>query len=489
MDAVTMPALRLWQQECLDDLDEAFERKSDFLAVATPGGGKTKVALTFARKMVERGRIDHVHIIAPTRPLRHHWQNQAHQYGLQIRKRDNQSLKNGDLPFDIGGVVATYSQVAGEPSAHAAAIANKRALVIIDECHHAGDERTWGDGIKDAFDGAAFRLLLSGTPFRHDGMRITGIRYDTRGVSIPDYTYSYKRAMQEDVCRPIAFNHYDALVGYQHKGQSFQAQFSDNMRPDEMSALLRHALHPDAGLIEHMVRDADEELSAIRARGRRTADAAGLLIAMNQAHAHACGDVVRRVTGETPVIVVSDSESADDDLDAFRDGFGRWIVAVRKVSEGVDIPRLMVEVYATNVIKTLFFRQAIGRIVRVRHRGQQELASMYLPADERLRAEAAAIEDEVKQFLKDAPPDQYPSLRRKGGGGQVSEVPTSLRIGDKYRVYRGVLFSQEDLDFAEKRRSFFPDGDKYEAIQIAYTLYELGIGGGCVASEGQEDAA
>ena len=489
MDVISMSHLRVWQQECLDDLDSAFERKRDFLAVATPGGGKTKMALTFARKLVERGHVDHVHIIAPTRPLRHHWQVQAQQYGLQVRKRDNQSLKNGDLPFDIGGVVATYAQVAGEPSAHAAAIARKRALVIIDECHHAGDERTWGDGIKDAFDDATFRLYLSGTPFRHDGIRITGISYDTRGISIPDYNYGYKRAMQEDVCRPIAFNHYNALVGYQHKGQSFQAQFDDNMRPDEMSALLRHALHPDAGLVEQMVRDADEELSAIRARSRNTSDAAGLLIAMKQNHAHACADVVRRVTGETPAVVVSDSESADDDLEAFRDGHGRWIVAVRKVSEGVDIPRLMVEVYATNVIKTLFFRQAIGRIVRVRHRGQQELASMYLPADERLRAEAASIEEEVKQFLKDAPSDQHPNLRRKGNGGTVNEVPTSLRIGDKYRVYRGVLFSDEDLEFAEGRRSIFPEGDKYESIQIAYALYWLGIGGGQQASDHEESAA
>ena len=480
--------LRLWQQECLGDLCDAFEHRHDFLAVATPGGGKTTLALTFARKLVERGDVNHVHIVAPTRPLRHHWQMQAQRYGLQVRKRDNQSLKNGDLPFDVGGVVATYAQVAGEPSAHAAAVANKRALVIVDECHHAGDERTWGDGIKDAFDGATFRLYLSGTPFRHDGMRITGISYDTRGISIPDYSYGYKRAMQEDVCRPIAFNHYNALVGYQHKGQRFQAQFDDNMRPDEVSALLRHALHPDAGLIEQMVRDADEELSAIRARSRRTADAAGLLIAMNQGHAHACADVVRRVTGETPAVIVSDSESADGDLEAFRDGFGRWVVAVRKVSEGVDIPRLMVEVYATNVIKTLFFRQAIGRILRVRHRGQQEMASMYLPADERLRAEAAAIEEEVKQFLREAPPDQHPSLRGKGGG-KVRDVPTLLRIGDTYRVYRGILFSEQDLEFAEGHRGAFPDGDKYEAIQIAYALHELGIGGGELASEAHGEAA
>ena len=41
-----------------------------------------------------------------------------------------------------------------------------------------------------------------------------------------------------------------------------------------------------------------------------------------------------------------------------------WLVAVRMVSEGVDIPRLRVGVYATTTTTELFFRQAVGRFVR-----------------------------------------------------------------------------------------------------------------------------
>ena len=48
----------------------------------------------------------------------------------------------------------------------------------------------------------------------------------------------------------------------------------------------------------------------------------------------------------------------------FADGDAPWIVAVRMVSEGVDIPRLRVGVYATNTVTELFFRQAVGRLVR-----------------------------------------------------------------------------------------------------------------------------
>ena len=47
------------------------------------------------------------------------------------------------------------------------------------------------------------------------------------------------------------------------------------------------------------------------------------------------------------------------------------------VSEGVDVPRLAVGVYATSASTPLFFAQAIGRFVRARRRG--ETASVFLP--------------------------------------------------------------------------------------------------------------
>jgi hypothetical protein len=48
------------------------------------------------------------------------------------------------------------------------------------------------------------------------------------------------------------------------------------------------------------------------------------------------------------------------------------------VSEGVDVPRLAVGVYATNASTPLFFAQAIGRYVRARRRG--ETATVFIPS-------------------------------------------------------------------------------------------------------------
>jgi superfamily II DNA/RNA helicase len=66
------------------------------------------------------------------------------------------------------------------------------------------------------------------------------------------------------------------------------------------------------------------------------------------------------------------------------------MVAVRMVSEGVDVPRLAVGVYATSASTPLFFAQAIGRFVRARRRG--ETASVFLPNVPQLLALANELE-------------------------------------------------------------------------------------------------
>ena len=56
-----------------------------------------------------------------------------------------------------------------------------------------------------------------------------------------------------------------------------------------------------------------------------------------------------------------------------------WIVAVNMVSEGVDIPRLRVGVYATAAKTPLIFRQIVGRFVRTIPGRPAEPSWLYLP--------------------------------------------------------------------------------------------------------------
>ncbi|MDT9155985.1 DEAD/DEAH box helicase, partial [Escherichia coli] len=80
----------------------------------------------------------------------------------------------------------------------------------------------------------------------------------------------------------------------------------------------------------------------------------------------------------TPTLVLSDDPKASGRIKEFSETTERWIVAVRMVSEGVDVPRLAVGVYATSASTPLFFAQAIGRYVRARKKG--ETASIFLPS-------------------------------------------------------------------------------------------------------------
>lgn len=73
------------------------------------------------------------------------------------------------------------------------------------------------------------------------------------------------------------------------------------------------------------------------------------------------------------------------------------MVAVRMVSEGVDVPRLSVGVYATSTSTPLFFAQAIGRFVRARKRG--ETASVFLPSVPQLMVLAHEMEAERDHAL------------------------------------------------------------------------------------------
>jgi superfamily II DNA or RNA helicase len=73
------------------------------------------------------------------------------------------------------------------------------------------------------------------------------------------------------------------------------------------------------------------------------------------------------------------------------------------VSEGVDLPRLRVGVYATTIITDLFFRQAVGRLVRwVQGKGGRQSAYMFIPDDPRIREYALDIKRARRHKLGEA---------------------------------------------------------------------------------------
>ncbi len=390
------PNLRGWQRRAL--VEYLRRRGEDFLAVATPGAGKTTFALRIAAELLADGTVDAVTVVAPTEHLKSQWAASASRVGIQL----DPSFRNADVhtAADFHGVVLTYAQVGMAPQVHRRRTLARRTLVVLDEIHHAGDSRSWGDGVSAAFEPAVRRLALTGTPFRSDENPIPFVRYERCGDgalrSRADTVYGYADALRDGVVRPVIFLAYSGETRWRTSaGDELAARLGEPMTQDLVAQAWRTALDPKGDWMPQVLRAADARLLAKRAGGM--ADAAGLVIASDQQTARAYAKLLEQVSGERAVVVLSDDAGASERIAAFATSEQRWMVAVRMVSEGVDIPRLAVGVYATSASTPLYFAQAIGRFVRARRQG--ETATVFLPSVPGLLGLASEMESQRDHVL------------------------------------------------------------------------------------------
>jgi superfamily II DNA or RNA helicase len=391
----TASKLRAWQQAALSAYLRATPR--DFLAVATPGAGKTTYALRLATELLGRGTVSAVTIVAPTEHLKSQWADAAARVGIHIDPKFANSSARHSSEYD--GVALTYAQVASRPSLHRTRTEAAPTLVILDEIHHGGDALSWGDAIREAFEPATKRLALTGTPFRSDTSPIPFVTYaeDSDGIrrSAADYTYGYAEALRDGVVRPVLFLAYGGAMRWRTRaGDEVAARLGEPLTKDAMAQAWRTALDPKGEWVPSVLAAADKRLTEVR---RGVPDAGGLVIASNQTSARAYARILEAITGEKPTVVLSDDAGASTRIEEYAAGDSRWMVAVRMVSEGVDVPRLCVGVYATSTSTPLFFAQAVGRFVRARRRG--EMASVFLPSVPVVLEHAARLEEERDHAL------------------------------------------------------------------------------------------
>lgn len=393
---------------------------ASFLASATPAAGKTTFGLHIAHRMLSAGFVSRVVVAGPTTHICRQWAADAARYGIDLEP--NRPNSDGPESVDFHGVAVTYQTIAAGPDMHRLAAGRRPTLLIADEPHHMGDQAAWGLQTRRAFDDARFRLLLSGTPFRSDNSAIPWVTYDEDGISQADYAYGYPQALMDRVCRPIAFLPYDGEMEWLSDGRLRSADFDLVLPAAESARRLRTALSPDGEWMGEVLRDGDARLSEVRADGHR--DAGGLVIASDQDHARAIAARLESVSGERPELVMSDESGASRRIADFASSDRRWLVSVLMVSEGVDIPRLRVGVYATAARTELFFRQVVGRFIRATPRPRRQMSYLLMPADPRLKALAHEIELERRHVLDLSPDaeeegemdDADPERPEPGGG-------------------------------------------------------------------------
>lgn len=417
--------LRDWQQEAREKFRASGKR--DFLVCATPGAGKTRAALYLAREALDEGSARRVAVVVPTDELRNQWAEEAGAFGLDLMPVNDPAdyEKAGYV-----GCVVTYAQLAGAGADLLRRAMRTPTFAILDEVHHAGDQRAWGEGVKRGLDRAVRRLALTGTPWRNDkASPIPFVEYDEAGKVMVDVGYEYGAAVADGVCRRIEFHAYDGEASWIDPGSSrrvVSVKFGDRLAVEDEAGVLDTILHPEREWMPGVVSAAVDALRELR---QEVPDAGGLLVCDRRWQAEKYAAMLRDLTGEDATVVLSEDAQAAGKIDRFRKGRSAWLVAIRMVSEGVDIKRLAVGVYATNYRTPLFFRQVVGRFVRTRP-GEELNARLYIPAVPTLMGHAREIEDELRHQLDLAREEDEKAQQAASNEQRTYELRTPLSASD-----------------------------------------------------------
>lgn len=462
--------LRDWQRNALEKLQNSGAR--DFLAVATPGAGKTTFALAAAAPMVRDGRF--LIVVVPTSRLKTQWMVSANAVGLDVL---DDFANGGGFPPEVHGLAVTYQQVASMPDVFRAIVErNGPAIVVLDEIHHTAAARSWGDAMRHAFERAELRLGLSGTPFREDNNPIPFVRYEgDPPTSQPNHRYGYADALQDQVVRPVEFNLWDSTARWTAGGGVTEQSLLDANTKDESTAI-RSALDCDSDYVSKVLVDADRRLTTLRTN---VPDAGGLILADTQEHARLLSQRLVALTGQTAVVVTSDDDMAHEAIAHFTAGTEKWMIAVNMVSEGVDIPRLSVGVYATAKRTSMFFQQAIGRFVRTRGDELDAFpAQIYLPATSTFRKLAVEVEIERDHVLRLLDEEDLQQVEVERDGQAALTLRDALAAEDARHsstVRSGDDFGADEIAFARAMAERL--GLRASDTDVAAVIREMQAGG------------
>ena len=380
--------LRQWQAVCINSaLEQFLNGTNHFLALATPGAGKTMMASELADRLLKNNLVDLVICFSPSSIV-------AKDFGESLHLRTQERF---DGLIGAKGRSLTYQNLQYLDTSFWQLFEHYRVFVIFDEIHHCAgsnidNANAWGEQVILNIQGKAqFTLALTGTPWRSDAVPIVLSNYMSPNNKITcDYIYGLSEAIQDEVCRVpqiVAIdNNNISVVGSEETKNfsSFKALLSQSIIP------YQDVIENEA-VIKYVISSAHKKLSQIRLVNP---DAAGLIVASSVEHANQIS-VLMKVSFNVDSIVVTYRESDPTRIiQNFRHANSQWIISVGMISEGTNIPRLQVCCHLTNIKTEMHFRQILGRILRVTDSTNQE-AVMYMPAEPKLLEYAYRVKQDV----------------------------------------------------------------------------------------------
>lgn len=415
-----------WQQETLDKYRRAVN-PARFLIAAFPGMGKTEAA---AAILEYTGRFGIV--LVPQADCVTSWRATLHGRSLYPASKvaaDGISQFCSCCNKPVRAVVMTYDFAAANPHIIATIYRqHKSCLLILDEVHHLRAERAWSTAIIAAQPYIDAVASLSATPFRTDEEPVPFVHTEgpwTRDIShlsdecVAEYGYGKALTMQSPPVTRAVFERYDADVTWLESDIDGEvertATLSKKNNLEVKRKARRHAVDSRGGWLSLVLHAADDRLTELR---ESHPSAGGVILCKDTDHAVATANLLVRETAGDVYVYTQDYATRhhhvgnghrDDEgrrkghepsgtlLQEYSNGETKWIVTVRKVSEGVDVPRLRVLVYAAVTRTRLFFIQAVGRVIRIvldLPENVDQTAWVYIPDDEDMRGFALEVEND-----------------------------------------------------------------------------------------------
>ncbi|MGU6064730.1 DEAD/DEAH box helicase [Enterobacter hormaechei] len=428
--------LREWQKECSEAALEKYQSGSPhFLCLASPGAGKTVMAAEVARKMLELKLVDLILCFAPSSVV-----------VASIESTFSHILQrnfNGGL--GAVGAAYTYHSLMYFDKSFWKSLQMHRVLVIFDEIHHcSGDSldnaNVWGGEILSQVQQcASYSLALTGTPWRTDSTPIVLSNYtDPDGEICCDYVYGLHEAIVDGVCRKpkIALINSNNLVYSSKDNVQFFGSITDFLS-ETVASYQSIIWHPEA--MKYVLEAGCKKLNEIR---KVNSDAGGLVVASSVEHAYKLLNILEKEFDQTAIIVTYHDRDALAKIGYYRQSTTEWIVSVGMIIEGTDIPRLQVCCHLSSVKTELYFRQVLGRILRVNQSENQEAWLFTMATNELTLFSNRLAEDlpeDYKVMQQQSDDWSFPTIDsqsmppefvRKNGISKIKEIDLEMDIGE-----------------------------------------------------------
>jgi superfamily II DNA or RNA helicase len=397
---------REWQIKCHERERESRETGASkvFFLEACPGAGKSAMAAMIAKEWLQLGFVDHVVVIAPWRPVVASITEACSKMELTTSRSIFAGTSGYTAPPSWEVSVTTTSAGCSAKTVEALRQWSDRHglnyAVIIDEIHHNSESGAWGQYADLLGEKAKRIVVMSGTPFRADGMPITFLQYHNDEPSC-DYRLGYTDGVREGYVRDVTTRWIrgSATVVDRGNGKTVEKPYSE-LTKAEVSQIQDELFDSRGELVRSTVEAVHSDLMRIR-QSHQYSDAAALFVCRpgstsgeSDKRVFQVAETIRRLTNIEPVVVTHKDQDAEGKIRMFRDSDRPYIVAVNMISEGCDIPRLLSVGLLRLISSPMLVRQIVGRVIRRRGTWDEIAANVYSPFLAPMAAELERLYEE-----------------------------------------------------------------------------------------------